>query len=212
MITPDDSDNDALAGATSAAEILRIMRQRELNKIARNTPPGAGFRNTYSEVHAKKILPYFKKALEEQVNVCIPYTLYPAANAKRFRQIVGDSLSWIINNDEDETKRSMWAIFRTQIITRIGMNADEGIWIEWKTGSSKCSRSITRHNNAAPAQDIGNATVKSALITWLEGDRADMFRMTNLNLSLETQQDIKQLLEVAGVTDYKVQVDRVLVA
>lgn len=202
-------DQEDLTIEQTAEGILRTLRQRELDKM--KSPPGAGFRNTYTAANAAKFKPYFAKALNEQVNVVVPYREHATLKVKRLHQLLCDSLSWLINNDPDESARALWAVFRTQITYVIASDADDGIHITWKTSATR-HRLRARHVEAAGGVlDTGNSIMKE-VIAWMEGDRAEMFVKRNLNLSLETQQQVKKLLETAGFTDAVVKIDRVLIS
>lgn len=194
--------NEQLAKAVSEEEIDLIFRQRQLDKFKR--PKGAGYRNTYKESHAKKLEPYFVDARDNAHDVCIPYTAYPTCGPKRFYQIICDSIKFLVDAD-----LKTWAAFRTQIYFDLSNDAREGIWIRWKTGGN-AGRLRAADAQAAGVSDTGGASIRLRVEKWLESDRSEGLRITGLNLSLETQQELSKLFEACDVEAYVVKIDRVL--
>lgn len=191
--------------AMSSEEIRRILRQRELDAI--ETPPGAAPRNTYKAAHAHKLKPYFIKACDEHKDVCIPYHEF-SCKAKRMHAIICDSLLWLIHNDiENQTK---WATFKTQINFRISPDADEGIWIEWRKFGSTGSRGRMPNIPGISKPSEQNVDYMDKLVAWIEGDRTHLLRIEGLNLSLEKQQAAIKMFEAAGITEYRVEPNRII--
>mgnify|MGYP001610315418 CR=1 FL=1 len=194
--------DEQLEKASTPEDIELIFKQRELDKFKR--PKGAGYRNTYKESHALKLAPFFEDALNNSRDVCIPFSAYPSCGPKRFYQIVCDSIKFLV--DQDLKK---WAAFRTQIYFEVSQDAREGIWITWKT-RDRGGKLRSEHAMAAGVSDTGGANIRTRVEKWLESDRTEQLRITGLNLSLETQQELSKLFEACDVEAYVVKIDRVL--
>ena len=200
-----DTDKEKLPPiGLSADEVRRILRQRELDAI--EAPPGCAPRNTYRASHAMKLKHYFVDACDNHRNVCIPYTEFNC-KSKRMHSIICDSLLWLCHNDEDKVK---WATFKTQVNLRISGDANEGIWIEWRknTGGRTRMTQAPLPGMSLPSEQTVDYLEK--LIRWVESDREGMLRIEGLNLSLEKQQAAIKMFEAAGITQYRVEPNRII--
>lgn len=186
----------------SAEAVKRLLRQRELDSIEH--PPGASPRNTYKASHAHKLRPYFVEAIEHRKNVCVPFADFNC-KAKRMHAIVCDSLLWLIHNDDS----AKWATFKTQISFRISSNADEGIWIEWRTAEAPGRAKSVRGIDVVSAKE-STVDFMAQVIAWLESDREGMLRIESINLSVEKQQSVIKMFESAGCTQYKVEAHKII--
>lgn len=201
-----DTDKEELPLAqVTTEEVRRILRQRELNSI--ESPPGAAPRNTYKSSHATKLRKYFVEACDSRKDVCIPYTEFNC-KAKRMHAIICDSLLWLIHNDNDGAVK--WAAFKTQIGFRISPDAAEGIWIEWRKSGEGRGRCVQTALPGFTKPSEQTAEYMDKIIAWIEGDREGMLRIEGLNLSLERQQSAIKMFESAGVTQYKVEPNRII--